>query len=320
MLIIADNQADNKRLDIYLATELAKLSRSQWQKKIKTGEVLVNNKMVGAGYKLKTGDKVKLLISNFQFSDNNKTLKPIAKRTATSFKNLKDTQIIFETSDYVVVNKPAGIVVHPDNKYKQDTLIDWLLGKYPAIKGVGEAVERPGIVHRLDKDVSGLIVVALNQQMFEHFKREFQERRVGKEYWVLVHGVVKNDEGEIKVPIKRSKVKGVFVADSTFSVESRTALTRYEVIKRYQHFTLLKVKILTGRTHQIRVHLSSIGHSVAGDKLYATHDVRVKKKGVSLGRLWLHAAKLSFNDLNFQRQQFEIGLPAELKDFLTQLK
>ncbi len=313
MLITINNQSDNKRLDVFLAEELTELSRSQWQKRIKAGEVLVNGKTVSAGYRLKVGDKVK-------FSNNNKILELTSKKEKADIKNLKNIKIVFESDDYVVVNKPAGVVVHPDSKYKEGTLVDWLLKNYLEMKGVGEQAERPGIVHRLDKDVSGLMVIARNQLMFEHLKREFQERRVNKEYLALVHGAVKNDEGEIKVPIKRSKVKGLFVADSTFSAESRAALTRYEVIKRYQHFSLLKVKILTGRTHQIRVHLSSIGHSVVGDKLYVTHDVRIKKKGVELGRLWLHAAKLSFNDLNFRRQQFEAELPDELETFLNQLK
>ncbi len=318
--LIVKQENSGQRLDVFLSERFCDTSRSQWQKRIKAGEVLVNGKAVSAGYRLKVGDKVKFSIFNFQFSNNNKILELTSKKEKADIKNLKNIKIVFEGDNYAVVNKPAGVVVHPDNKHKTDTLVDWLLEKYPQIKGVGERAERPGIVHRLDKGVSGLMVVALNQEMFEHLKREFKERRVEKTYLALVYGIMEKDEGEIKTPIRRAKSKGLFVADGTFGSEARRAVTRYEVIQRYKRYSLLRIKILTGRTHQIRVHLSSIGHGIVGDELYVTHDVKTKRKRVELGRLWLHAFSLSFNDLDWRRQSFKAEPPSELKSFLEHLK
>ncbi len=318
--LVIKEKNNGQRLDVFLSKQFLDISRSQWQRKIKAGEVLVNNKEKGVSYRVKVGDELQFSIFNSQFLNNDKILKLKNEKQKTDIKNFKKIDVIFEDDNYVVVDKPAGMVVHPDNKHKGDTLVDWLLVEYPYIEGVGGQVERPGIVHRLDKDVSGLMVIALNQKTFEHLKKEFQAHRVEKEYRALVHGRLQVEGGEIKTPIKRSKTSGLFVADSTFDSVSRSALTYYEVLERYRNFTLLKVKILTGRTHQIRVHLNSIGHSIVGDKLYLTHDVRMKKKSIDLGRLWLYAARLAFNDLRYNWQEFKVDTPSELKLFLNKLK
>ncbi|OGG87033.1 hypothetical protein A3F58_00270 [Candidatus Roizmanbacteria bacterium RIFCSPHIGHO2_12_FULL_37_9b] len=235
-------------------------------------------------------------------------------------------KIIKETDNYLVINKPAGMKVHADNLSRgNDTLVDWLLGKYKEIKDIRDIQDikgseiRPGIVHRLDKDVSGVMVIPRTQEMYEHLKKQFQERKIKKEYLALVHKKMRQDEGEVKIPIGRSK-SGKLVAQSEKINEGRSAMTKYEVIKKYINYTLLKVEILTGRTHQIRVHLSSIGHPIAGDKLYETHDIRVKKKGIDLGRLWLYSAKLGFKDLNGEWVEYQVAMPEELKIFLDKIK
>lgn len=222
-------------------------------------------------------------------------------------------EIIKETDEYIVINKPAGMVVEPNSVYQKDTLVDWLQDKYQ------DDLERSGLVHRLDKDVSGVMVIARTQEMYEHLKKQFQERKIKKEYLALVHKQMKQDEGEVKIPIGRSKL-GKLVARSDVASAGRSAMTKYEVIKKYINYTLLRVEILTGRTHQIRVHLSSIGHPITGDKLYETHDIRVKKKGVDLGRLWLYSAKLGFKDLNGEWLEYQVAMPEELKIFLDKIK
>lgn len=221
--------------------------------------------------------------------------------------------IIKETDEYIVINKPAGMVVEPNSVYKDGTLVDWFRDKYK------DDLERSGLIHRLDKDVSGVMVVARTQASFNNLKKQFQERKVDKEYMALVHKRMRQEDGEIRLPIARSG-KGKLVAKSDEGSTGRSAMTTYEVVKKYINYTLIKVKILTGRTHQIRVHLSSIGHPVVGDKLYETHDIRLKKKGVDLGRLWLYAAKLGFKDLDGKKVKFEVAMPKELKLFVDKLK
>lgn len=222
-------------------------------------------------------------------------------------------KIIKEADEYVIINKPAGVVVEPNSVYKENTVVNWLKDKYK------EDLERTGIVHRLDKDVSGVMVIARNERSFLNLKKQFQDRKIVKEYVALVHKRMRQDEGEIKIPIARSG-KGKFVAKSNEGSVGRSAMTTYEVVRKYINYTLVKVRILTGRTHQIRVHLSSIGHPVVGDKLYETHDIRVKKKGVELGRLWLYSAKLGFKDLAGEWQEFKVAMPKELKEFVSKLK
>ncbi len=223
-------------------------------------------------------------------------------------------KIIFEDNDFLVVEKPAGLEVATEIKKEDPTLVDWLVKKYPAITKVGPDPARPGIVHRLDKAASGLLVVAKTQIAFEYLIKQFEERKIKKEYIVLVHGQVSKDEGTIEFPIVRAK-SGRFAALPIGS-RGRIAITEYEVVKRFRNFTLLKVRIRTGRTHQIRVHLHALGHSVVGDKLYKQK--RVKK--VMLDRFFLHASALGFYDLENQWREFKSDLPDELIQFVQSLK
>ncbi len=228
--------------------------------------------------------------------------------------DIKQPKIIFEDRDFLVVDKPAGLEVAAEIKKEEPTLVDWLLEKYPNIAKVGGDPARPGIVHRLDKAASGLLIVAKTQVALEHLMKQFEERKVKKEYTVLVHGQVAKDVGTIEFPIARAK-SGRFAALPLGSESGRAASTEYEVIRRFRNFTLLKVRIKTGRTHQIRVHLFALGHSVVGDKLYK----QKKIKKILIGRLFLHASKLGFFNLDEKWMEFEIDLPVELKDFLKTL-
>ena len=333
--LIIDKQQAGKRLDVWLSEKYPEQSRSRWQKRIKTGEVLVNGAAEAVHYFLREGDQVKFKIQNSKFKIN-----PKFQISNFKFK----IEVVKEDRDYLIINKPAGVVVHPvksaalsgsteqfdrvngDGKHKGNALVDWLMEKYPEIKRAGESKDRPGIVHRLDKEVSGLMVIARNQAMFDCLKQQFQERKVVKEYMGLVHKRMSQEEGKIDLPIKRAGIGGKFAADTegdkTFCRPRgnglRPAVTKYEVIKKFTNYTLLKIIILTGRTHQIRVHLRAIGHSVAGDKLYITRDIK-KKKPVELDRLWLYAKKLGFRDLSGEYVEFECTMPIELEKFINQL-
>ncbi len=303
-----------QRLDKFLRSKLPDLSRSQIQKMIKKGLVVVAGKQVVPHYFLKEEDVVeikKIEIKELIEKENSDLLEKI--------------KIIKETDDFLVINKPVGLLVHPDNVHKENTLADWLIKRYPKIKNVWDKENkrgnlRPGIVHRLDRDVSGLLVVAKNQKMFDWLKKQFQERKVKKEYQALVYGEISQDEGLIARPIARSKKTGFMVAKTSYQEDAKSAFTEFKVIKRFKNYTLLKIILKTGRTHQIRVHLKSIGHSVVGDTLYQTRDVKLKKKKCELKSLFLCAVKLGFYDLKNDWVEFKIQLPKELKDFLRGLR
>jgi len=245
-------------------------------------------------------------------------------------------EIISETPDYLVINKPAGLAVHGGGNLKEATLTDWLLEHYPKIKSVGDDPVRPGLVHRLDKDVSGLMVVAKNQKSFINLKNQFKDREVNKEYIALIHGKIAKEDGVIDFPITRSK-EGYKMAALPANAEellvrkhpqgrdqgnidgyfkSRNALTEFTVLKRFVNYTLLRVNIKTGRTHQIRVHFFAYGHPLVGDNLYCTRKTKEKNKKLDLGRVFLVADNLSFRDNKGEKQSFRINLPAELLEFL----
>ncbi len=228
---------------------------------------------------------------------------------------MENPEIIYEDENILVINKPSGLLVHPTEKSKEPTLVDWLIERYPEIKNVGDAPEiRPGIVHRLDKDVSGVILIARNQEYFEYLKKLFQTGGIKKNYLALVYGSVEPKTGVIKKPIylkpgttKRSVWQGKMVKE---------AITEYRVIKsiKDETFSFLKVMPKTGRTHQIRVHLASIGHPIVGDTLYGK-----KTNPFGLKRLFLHAESLEFEATGGQRIKIESGLPEELELILKKL-
>lgn len=226
-----------------------------------------------------------------------------------------EISIVFENEDFVVINKPVGVLVH-STKYGEKSLVDWLIKRYPYIVGVGEDKNRPGIVHRLDKETSGLLLIAKNQKAFDYFKKLFQERKIKKGYLALVYGEIKNKKGVIDKPIGiiASSIKRSTAAQKM--KELKEAITEYEVIKVFEwqkeKLTLLRVSPKTGRTHQIRVHLASIGHPVVGDKIYGR-----KKEKIAV-RLFLHAYLLEFPSPNGTTLRLEVDLPEDLERFLKE--
>jgi len=256
-----------------------------------------------------------------------------ASKESSTIVPILTPKIIEETPDYLVVDKPAGLAAHGGGNLTEPTLADWLVAYYPKIKTVGDDPARPGLVHRLDKDVSGLMVIAKNKKSFENLKNQFKNREVNKEYIALVHGRLDKDEGEITFPIKRAKdghrmaalpanaekllerrhPKGRDQGNIAGWFKSREALTEFTVLKKLVNYTLLRVRIKTGRTHQIRVHFFAYGYPLVGDPLYYTSKTKIKNKKLDLGRVFLMADRLSFRDLSGKVKAFEIALPEKLK-------
>jgi len=235
-------------------------------------------------------------------------------------------KIISKNKNFLVINKPAGLLVHKSVLNREDlnkdekTLVDWLIKKFPQIKNVGDDIKnRPGIVHRLDKETSGVLIVPLNQEYFDYFKKLFQEHDIQKIYIALVYGFIRSEKGIINKPIG---IKSGTTRRSVRSAKmSKEAITEFEVIKRFkkgnQDFTLLKVYPKTGRTHQIRVHLASIHCPVVGDKLYGRkNDLLIASK---LNRQFLHASNIEFTDKNGKLLKFSAGLPNQLSSFLKSI-
>ncbi|MBP6866038.1 MAG: RluA family pseudouridine synthase [Candidatus Pacebacteria bacterium] len=227
-----------------------------------------------------------------------------------------DIKILYEDRNILVIDKPAGISVHADGRTKEKTITDWVLENYPKMKGVGEPmgdIDRPGIVHRLDRDTSGVLLLAKNQKAHEWLKNQFQEHTIRKVYNCIVNGWVKNERGVVNKPIGRSpsdfrrRLSGRGARG-----EMREAITEYKVLKRFtdeegEKFTVLEVRPKTGRTHQIRVHMKYLNHPIVADSLY--NPDKPIPKGIK--RLALHAKSIEFEDLKGERVKVESKLPSE---------
>jgi 23S rRNA pseudouridine1911/1915/1917 synthase len=225
-------------------------------------------------------------------------------------------KIIFENKDVIVVDKPAGLAVHAGVGTSEKTLVDFLLEKFPEIKNVGDVPEiRPGIVHRLDKETSGVMVVARNQKSFQYLKDLFKNRQIEKKYLALVHGRLKEKEGQVEGEMGRSKKdfrKQALVRGKISVRKERYSLTHFEVKKEFEKSALLEVFPKTGRMHQIRVHLHSIGHPIVGDKKYTFKEYR----DISAPRMFLHAASISFIGSRNKKYFFESEVPEEFQKFM----
>ncbi len=232
-----------------------------------------------------------------------------AARHESSSLSLPTMKIIFQNQDYVVVDKPAGLSVHRGISTNERTLVDFLIDKFPEIKNVGDdKINRPGIVHRLDKETSGVMIVARNQASFNYLKSLFRDRKVEKRYLALVHGKLKEKEGKIAGEMGRSRrdfKKQVLVRGKVSVRKERYSLTLYKVIKEIDNFSLLEVFPKTGRTHQIRVHLQAIGHPIVGDKKYTFK----KYKKTKFPGMYLHASEIGFLDRNKEQKKFASSLP-----------
>jgi len=320
-IITINEESQGKRLDHFLVETLTDFSRSKVQKMIKDGYIAINDKEPTVHQFLKLGDKLEVLAEPLKLSE--KAAKKV--KTKQEFKGDQDygrgvwkkIKIIDDTPDYLVIEKPSGLLVHPTTKEETNTLIDWAQENYPEIAKIGDEPGRAGIVHRLDKEVSGLMVLPKTQDAFQYFKRLFKIRQIEKKYTALVFDRVKSDEGEINFPIARSQTKpGLYAALPLSSEEGKAAKTIYRVLEKFVNYTLLEVQILTGRTHQIRVHMLAFGHPIAGDTLYGAKK-KVKEKP---DRIFLHASFLKFVDPKGEPKEYQSELPGGLKDFLKKMK
>lgn len=293
------------RLDAYLADHIVDWSRSRIQRLIEDGDVLVNTKTVKSSQKLRIGDLIDIELVSRAITAF--TPEPIA------------IEVVFEDDDLVVVNKPAGLVVHPGAGVASGTLANALAYHFEQLSGRAGAT-RPGLVHRLDKDTSGLIVVAKKEDVHEKLADQFRDREVFKSYVALAHGSVTNDSGRIEEPLARDPRHRTRMAVVR---GGRPALSLYRVRKRFERFTLLDVEIKSGRTHQIRVHLQWLKHPVVGDETYGdgrdktVQNAVVRAAIAKLGRLFLHAEQLGFRHPRTGAQlRFNAPIPGELTALL----
>ena len=299
----------DSRLDAYLAAQIPNWSRSRLQLLIESQDVLVNGKSSKPSYKLRLGDEVEV---------------ELVSPTSVGFtpENLP-IDIVYEDETLVVVNKPAGIIVHPAAGNYSGTLANALAYHFQQLPA-GPTPARPGIVHRLDRDTSGLLVVAKTESAMENLADQFRERTVFKSYVALVHGRVQNPTGLIDQPIARDPSNRTRMG---IVRGGRNALSIYKVRQSFQRFTLLDVELKTGRTHQIRVHLAWLRHPVVGDDTYGggrdntIQNAKLRTEVRKLGRHFLHAEKLGFTHPGTKKAlEFEAPLPAELVTLLESVE
>jgi len=286
-------------LDKVVRDRVPDLSRTQGQRLIEEGHVTVNGQARKASHRVEPGERVTVI------------LPPEEPRVALRPQSIP-LDVIYENGHLLVVNKPAGMVVHPAPGHPDGTLVNALLAYYPPIADVGPR-DRAGIVHRLDKDTSGALVVAKRQLVLEALQHQFRNREVEKTYLALVDGQVQPPEGIIEVPIGRDPTDRQRMAPVP---EGKYARTRYRVVRRFRKHTLLETHPYTGRTHQVRVHLSWLGHPVVGDADYGS-----RRRRLLPDRHFLHASRLRFtHPVTQEEMTFEAPLPAELDVLLRQLR
>lgn len=285
-----------ERLDTFIKKNLTEYSREYIKSLIKNGDVLVNGEIKKPSYKIKEKDIVEIKI-------------PEPKELSLKPENLK-IEILYEDDDIAIVNKPQGMLTHPTSKKREGTLVNALLYHLKNLSQIG-GVLRPGIVHRLDKDTSGLLVVAKNDFAHQLLSRDLKERKIKRIYYALVKGDLNQKEGTISIPLTKNFKSKRFVKPSLVGKEAETF---FKVIKRYKGYTLLEISLKTGRTHQIRVHLSFIGYPIIGDKIYGVPVPQLK------GQL-LHAKKLIINHPRTgERLEFDSPLPDYFENFLKSLQ
>lgn len=324
------------RIDKFICNQIKDFSRGEIIQAIKKGEIILNNKKTKPSALLKLNDKIKININ--KKIDN---LKPAIN---------KKLNIIFENEDFYIINKPSGLQVHPSAINKNETLVNILISLNPKIKEVGESWERPGIIHRLDKDTSGLIIIAKNNKSFQELKKAFKKKKVQKTYLTLVWGKLKEKSGIINLPIAKTlSHKKQKIAQGKFSGQAREAQTEYKVIEEFTfsysekvknlnkfsnidkffnkeknriYISLIEAKPKTGRTHQIRIHLSHLEHPLINDnryykkihKLLETDFLNKKHK-----TFLLHAKKIEFT-LFYKKYSFSAPLPGYFQSTLNNLE
>lgn len=294
--IIAD--VNNERLDSYISKSNLDLSRSMVQKLIKENRVFVNGKNEKESYKIKVNDNITIQIEDPKSSKLEAQDIPL--------------NIIYEDNDIIVINKPKGMVVHPGNGNPDNTLVNAVLAHCKgSLSGIGGEI-RPGIVHRIDKDTSGLIIVAKNDKSHINLSEQIKNHEVTKIYTALVKGNISEDEATIDMPIGRDKKDR---KKMSVTRDGKEAVSHIKVVKRYGNYTLIRVKIDTGRTHQIRVHMAKIGHPVVGDEVYSSGKNEFGVKGQML-----HSTILKFkHPISGKEIMLEAPLPQYFEDVLSKL-
>ncbi|MCF8024410.1 MAG: RluA family pseudouridine synthase [Desulfobacteraceae bacterium] len=305
------------RLDKLIASIVSGCSRNTAVRLIREGSVRVNNSVKKPGYRLLPGDTV--------------TVTESGPEQGTEFSPEPiDIDVVFKDAAVIMVNKPPGLVTHPAAGHFSGTLAHGLLYHFPELGSVGPEPDRPGIIHRLDKDTSGLMVIARTQAAFDNLSRQFKARTVKKTYVAFVHGNPEQDKGRIVLPIYRHPVhRKKMATGGRNQKEGRHAETLWRVIKHYENLAILECNIKTGRTHQIRVHLSAIGHPVIGDRVYGyRHPGRLHRSNPQLAKLiartprqMLHAGKIAFTHPETGKPlAFTAPLPRDMAEFLKSLR
>lgn len=296
-VLMVDDDMEGERLDAFVTGQAEQLSRSMVKTLIESYKILVNGEIRRASYRVKAGDEVALTIPELQ-------------AVAIAPQDIP-LEIIYQDTDIAVVNKPKGMVVHPAQGNWDNTMVNALMFHIKDLSGINGEL-RPGIVHRLDKDTSGIMVVAKNDRAHRNLAEQIKEHSIKREYMALVHGVIKENLGTIDAPIGRSKVERKKMA---VVKEGRAAVSNYQVLDRFHNYTLVKVSLLTGRTHQIRVHFAYIKHPVVGDQVYGSG-----KKHFGLDSQALHACLLGFKHPGTNEyMEFSNEPPQYFKDILFEL-
>lgn len=305
-----------KRLDKFLVIWSSEqedfdfdLSRGDWINIIKGKKVSVNGLVEKPSYKVEEGDKVDISIKK----ENKKKLLP--QRSI-------EIETIFENKDFIIINKQSNISVHPDNKSHKDALVNGLVARYPEIVDVQDTDEwaylRPGIVHRLDKDTTGVMIVARNQKSFDALKDKFKNREVTKKYQAIVYGKMESQECFVDKALARStNYKKQVVAGQKTKTKVREALTEFSVLKQFEKYALVEARPKTGRMHQIRVHLFSLGNPIVGDRLYKKSEF-MNDKYITADRQMLHAHSIEF-ELFGEKYSFTVELPKDFQRTLSKL-
>ncbi|MGL4953062.1 MAG: RluA family pseudouridine synthase [Culicoidibacterales bacterium] len=294
MKIIARIENVGARVDKVVSEIATDISRSQIQQLVKDGHLLVNDAPVKTKYKLKLDD-----IITFEIPEP----VPLEVKAVAM-----DLDICYEDTDVIVVNKPTGMVVHPAAGHQDDTLVNGLVAQVTDLSGIN-GVMRPGIVHRIDKDTSGLLMVAKNDQAHEHLVKQLQAKTVTRRYIALVHGVISHQRGKIDAPIGRDVTDRLKM--TTTHINSKEAITHFTVLERFKNYTLVECRLETGRTHQIRVHMNYIGFPLVGDPLYGPQKTITRKHGQ-----FLHAKTLGFIHPKTE-EYLEFSTP--LPDYFTEV-
>lgn len=297
LFIIQENQ--EMRLDKYLAEQFPEQTRSYLQKLIKDGEILVNGKSVKTGYQLSFGEEVSVHI-------------PEPKELNVEAQKM-DLDIVYEDDDVILINKPKGMVVHPAPGHTTETLVNGLLYHCKDNLSGINGVARPGIVHRIDRDTTGILIVCKNDMSHNSIAAQLKEHSITRKYRALVHGNLKQDQGTVEGPIGRHPVDRKKMAINERN--GKPAVTHYTVLERFGNYTYIECQLETGRTHQIRVHMSSIGHPLVGDEVYGPAKCPFKLQGQCL-----HAMVLGFvHPRTGEYMEFSAELPEYYENLLKKL-